>query len=321
MGTEDGEIRRSRPSGGSDEVEQLPKLGVLLQDMGDFMYRLFMPEWMQHYLRETPSALMITTNDLELPWELMYCTGEFLCLQRPISRMPMGRALPKLKPKSSIEPGHKVRFLLVYSDPEKTLPAAETEIDTLYQRLLDEWKDRIDVVVLRRNEATGKRLNDELRGGAFDVIHYAGHASFDDGSPELSGLLLSDKAGKNEIFFAQKIRRLLEGHPLVFLNACQSGRTANEEVASRTDYLLEPAEGLASAFLYGGALACVGSLWPIYDKPAAEFGLEFYRKALEGYMLGEAMRIARVKVKQSFPEQVTWAAFVLYGDATFRLAS
>lgn len=127
--------------------------------------------------------------------------------------------------------------------------------------------------------------------------------------------------GAKEIFFAQKIRRLTEGRPLVFLNACQSGRTANEDQPSRTDYLLEPAEGLASAFLYGGALACIGSLWPIYDKPAAEFALEFYRKALEGYMLGEAMRLARVEIKRQHPDQVTWAAFALYGDATFRLAS
>jgi CHAT domain-containing protein len=147
----------------------------------------------------------------------------------------------------------------------------------------------------------------------------AGHAAFDKDSSDLSGLLVSDGQNGKEIFFTQKVRRLLKGQPLVFLNACQSGVTANEAMAPSTNYLLESAEGLATAFLYGGALACIGSLWPVYDQPAAEFALEFYRKALDGYMLGEAMRLARIETRRKYPRQVTWAAFALYGDATFRL--
>jgi hypothetical protein len=296
------------------------KLNVLLQEMGDMMFRLLMPEWTHQYLKETSCSVMITTNDLELPWELMYCNGNYLCLDRPMSRMPMGRSLPRVKPKAAGLAARKIRFLLIYSDPDKNLPAAKAEIETLEKYLREEWGERIDVDTLFGSEATGARLNKKLRSGSFDVIHYAGHAYFDESTPELSGLQLCDRDGKPQTFYAQKVRRLLEGRPLVFLNACQSGRAANEETAARTDYLLEPAEGLASAFLYGGALACIGSLWPIFDKPAAEFATEFYHKALEGYMLGEAMRLARVQIREKYPEQVTWAAFALYGDGTFRLA-
>ena len=123
-----------------------------------------------------------------------------------------------------------------------------------------------------------------------------------------------------EVFFAQKIRRLLEGRPLVFLNACESGRTANEKRPQEVkQYLQKPAEGLASSFIYGGALGCIGALWPIYDKAAAEFALEFYGRVLEGHMIGEAMRQARVRSREAHPQHITWAAFVLYGDPTFRL--
>ena len=108
--------------------------------------------------------------------------------------------------------------------------------------------------------------------------------------------------------------------PVAILNACQSGRTANEERPQEVkQYLQKPAEGLASSFIYGGALGCIGALWPIYDKPAAEFALEFYGRVLEGYMIGEAMRQARVCIREAHPQQITWAAFVLYGDPTFRL--
>jgi hypothetical protein len=36
-------------------------------------------------------------------------------------------------------------------------------------------------------------------------------------------------------------------------------------------------------------------------------------------MIGEAMRQARLAIKSQYPDQITWAAFALYGDPTFRL--
>jgi CHAT domain-containing protein len=75
----------------------------------------------------------------------------------------------------------------------------------------------------------------------------------------------------------------------------------------------------ASWFIYGGALGYIGCLWPIYDRPAADFAIHFYRQVLEGHMIGEAMRLARVEIRKTYPDQITWAAFVLYGDSTFRL--
>ena len=118
------------------------------------------------------------------------------------------------------------------------------------------------------------------------------------------------------VFYAQKIGRLLEGRPLVFLNACQSARAANEPTPNGFTYLQKPAEGLASSFIYGGALGCIGSLWPIFDEPAAQFAVAFYNEVLKGTMIGEAMRRARNKIKEQHPDSLTWAAFVLYGDPT-----
>ncbi|HEX8246552.1 MAG TPA: hypothetical protein VF599_00080, partial [Pyrinomonadaceae bacterium] len=54
----------------------------LLTDVGDLMFRLLMPEQMQTYLYENSCSITITTNDLELPWELMSYKNTFLCLER-----------------------------------------------------------------------------------------------------------------------------------------------------------------------------------------------------------------------------------------------
>jgi CHAT domain-containing protein len=61
-------------------------------------------------------------------------------------------------------------------------------------------------------------------------------------------------------------------------------------------------------------------MWPVYDKPARELAVLFYKSVLEGEPTGEALRRAREDVRKDYPEEITWAAYVLYGDPTFRLA-
>jgi hypothetical protein len=320
------EVREWRPDAGVQPFDRggslHEDLGSLIGEVGNVMFRLFMPEQMRDYLAKTPCALTITTNDLELPWELMYDRGweqeesergqGFLCLQRPMARMPMGRAFPRVRPPTRQK--KQLRFLLVYADPTRNLAAAGREIEQIQAAF--SGRDEIEVSTLRLEQANGKALNQALLSGTYDVIHYAGHAYFDTKAPDRSGLVLHDE----EIFLSEKIQRFVEGQPLVFLNACQTGRTANEAAPQAVnEYFWKPAEGLASALLYGGALGCVGSLWPVYDEPAGEFAVEFYNQVLEGQMIGEAMRIARRAIKREHPESITWAAFVLYGDPTFQL--
>lgn len=319
-------------------AEPVAPLASLVREMGDLMYRLFMPEAVQDYLRANTCSLTIATNDLELPWEFMYYDqtpttptdgdgGEsqagdqpnedaenFLCLSRPIARRLMGRPLPTERPPRLDRPA-KRQFLFI-ANPTGDLDGAEREVKAVVDELNRSWADQIETTVLSGKQVTGRRLNQLLRSDSYDVIHYSGHAFFDDNDPDYSGLLLHNR----EIFFADKVRRLLGGQPLVFLNACESARSANEDRSSGAGYNLQkPAQGLAASFVYGGALGCIGSLWPINDLRAARFAVEFYNQVLEGHMIGEAMRRARVRVKGNEPDEITWAAFVLYGDPTFRL--
>ncbi|RIK40954.1 MAG: hypothetical protein DCC55_13420 [Chloroflexi bacterium] len=315
---------------GPTEEPAVP-LTSLVREMGDLMFRLFLPEEVQENLRTNTCSLTVATNDLELPWEFMYydptpnspemqAAGEedeanFLCLSRPVARQLLGRPIPGGRPPRSERPARR-QFLFI-ANPTGDLAGAEREVETVTEALRADWPDQIEVTVLRGKEATGRRLNQLLRSDRYDVIHYSGHAFFDDNDPDYSGLLLHNQ----EIFFADKIRRLLGGRPLVFLNACESASAANEGRAAVTfGYNLQkPAQGLAASFVYGGALGCIGSLWPINDVRAARFAVEFYNQVLDGVMIGESLRRARVHVKSTSPQEVTWAAFVLYGDPTFRL--
>ena len=307
-----------------DEGETLSRFATinanqLVEKLGDLIYRLFVPDGMQGYFEEDDNmcSLSITTNDLELPWELMRHANEFLCLERPIARMPMGSAMPS-STDTMPSTNEKLKFLLIYADPQKNLPLARKEIIQIEQGLQRAWNDSIDIDTLGiHNATTGAELNRALLEENYDVIHYAGHARFNEENSDLSSLLLDDSE-----FFAQKLRRLMKGRPLVFLNACESGQTANPDSVQMTSYHHRDrgmAEGLAAATIYGGAVGCIGPLWPVYDDAAAAFAIEFYNHVVEGHMIGKAMQLARQHVKEQFPRQITWASFVLYGNPTYKL--
>lgn len=289
-------------------VPELPEHEALdsLSELGDLMYRLFLPTAIQRHLSHTESPILLASNDLELPWELMYAENEFLCLRVPVGRMPMMRDFPR---RNDYTREDKPRFLLI-GNPTGDLPATEEEVNRIARRLS---KERAEVEVWLRDEVTGLKLHRALASGRYDVVHYSGHAYFNLQNPDESGLLL---AGQN-VFIAQTIQRTLRGRPLILLNACESGREMMQD--GEVSYTASETEGLASSFIRGGALAILGSFWPIFDEGAAEFASAFYDGLLSGKNLGEAARLARLQLRESRPHDVTWASFVLYGDPTLTL--
>jgi CHAT domain-containing protein len=277
-----------------------------LSELGDLMYRLFLPTVVQRHLSGVETPILVASNDLELPWELMYPENDFLCLRAPVGRMPMMRDFPR---RNEYQREEKLRFLFL-ANPTGDLPAAEKEVEWIADRLTGE---PATVEVWRGEEVTGLKLHRALASGRYDVIHYSGHAFFNPENPDESGLLL---AGQN-VFIAQTIQRTLRGRPLIFLNACESGREMMAE--GEVSYVASETEGLASSFILGGALAIMGTMWPIFDEGAAEFASAFYENILAGQSLGEATRQARLHLRNSRPHDVTWASFVLYGDPTLNI--
>jgi hypothetical protein len=62
---------------------------------------LFIPEQIAQFLRTQECSLTLTTNDLELPWELMLTDSnlreqKFVCTERPVARLPMGYVIPRM---------------------------------------------------------------------------------------------------------------------------------------------------------------------------------------------------------------------------------
>jgi hypothetical protein len=144
-----------------------------------------------------------------------------------------------------------------------------------------------------------------LRRG-YDIVHYSGHAFFDNVLPGRSGLVLSD-----DVLTASDVRFMLDftRSPIIYANACLAGRI--KSVSSRFT-------GLAAAFLRAGAAGYVSPLWSIDDRDAAALAMAYYEALLTQRLpIGECLRVA--KLAQAKSRSITWASYVLYGDPTLRI--
>ena len=83
--------------------------------------------------------------------------------------------------------------------------------------------------------------------------------------------------------------------------------------------IVREAQGLASAFVYAGASACVGTLWPVFDDTAYTLATSFYELLFSRRRVGDALCGARTTTRRKHKDGTTWAAYALYGDPAAQL--
>ena len=140
------------------------------------------------------------------------------------------------------------------------------------------------------------------------VVHYAGHAVFDDDRPERSYLVLGAPRGVrgDTRLSAAALERLdLRAVRLVVLSACQTARARGSRSGGFA--------GLAGALLAAGAGGMVGSLWRVDDQLTRALMVEFHRAYRARGDAAEALRAAQLHALRSEdPAQRSpgaWAAF------------
>ncbi len=292
-----------------------------------------------------PLRLQIPSTLMRYPWELMFdrfgALGERFAVGRQVfMQQQIARRAGKREP-GTID-------VLVIGDPLFTdefkrqtnlyapqLSGARYEA----QRVVDQFHElaqgelagliQINVTPLIGEVLTASGFRRLLRRGTFDIIHYAGHAVFNEEDPESSAWLLSDG-----LLRAREIRNTLawcDSPPwLVYANACEAGMDSG----TSSKVYQGDVFGLATAFINQGVSAYIAPLWPVNDLVAAQMALDFYRGlVMDRLSLGESLRQAKERVKQDlFPVEespqlqplaanvaLSWASFVLFGDPTPQL--
>lgn len=140
-----------------------------------------------------------------------------------------------------------------------------------------------------------------------EVVHYAGHAVFDDRRPEHSFLVLAaDSTGAGARLSAAEMGTLrLPRLRLMVLSACQTLRAHDERSGGFG--------GFAGAVLATGAHGVVGSLWRVDDHLTAPLMVEFHRAYRASGDGASALRRAQLALLQSpdssLRSPAAWAGF------------
>lgn len=203
--------------------------------------------------------------------------------------------------------------VLLVVNPTKDLDGADKEGKRISSLFADLRGATIDQ--LSHSDATRPALLSAFRSGKYDVIHYAGHAFFDEQSPERSGVLCHNKVPLT----GADLSGLSNLPTLLFFNACESGRVRGEHGKKEKDKPthLRDSVGLAEAFMRGGIANFLGTYWPVGDDAASIFAEGFYTQILDGVRIGTAIQTARRAVRDNGSPD--WADYVFYGSHDFVL--
>jgi tetratricopeptide (TPR) repeat protein len=245
-----------------------------------------------------------------LPFESLRREGRYLIEDHEIVVVPSATVLQRLR-ESGVGPAGD-GFLGV-GDPVAgaddsafpQLPWSGRSLEQIASRFPEGAR-----TLLRGEACTRERLRAQpLR--AYRFVHFATHGWLDPRTPRRIGLRLSPAApdGPAGFLYVEDVFPMELSAELVVLSACQSGLGE-----------LLPGEGLAGltrAFLYAGTRSVLVSLWPVDDRPTAEFMETLYAQ-LEGTTVATALRRTKLAFiaseRAALRQPHAWAAFVLVGD-------
>ncbi|HJZ80542.1 MAG TPA: CHAT domain-containing protein [Pyrinomonadaceae bacterium] len=239
-----------------------------------------------------------------LPLHALKICGQYLIERNPVIYSPSASLLRYCQSRRKNDPDGKPsrRTAAVFGNsrwniPKRNLPASEEEAK--------EVAELFGARPLLRNEVTMEAFRQAIVN--VDVVHFAGHAGFDEEAPLESGLEMAgtERLTAREVFSLTGLR----AH-LVTLSGCETGVNQHHP----GDELI----GLTRSFLYAETPSVIVSLWRVADKSTAFLMKTFYnhlRGRASGFKI-DALRQAMLETKRQsgWDSPYYWAPFALLGD-------
>jgi CHAT domain len=250
---------------------------------------------------QPPRTISIVTEEPYIPWELMVPT-------RPSpdgedeQRDPLGVEflVSRWTSREHILAPQRIplKDSWVVAPTDSKLANAEDEARLVLQELPGE----------RIAPASIDALDQELGKQGRSLLHFICHGeSGDDGGQAL----LMEKKERLNASFLRAIpgvkKAFRASKPLVFLNACEVGRTVPALIG---------VGGFAEQFMALGASGVIAPLWSVKDSIAHQLAVELYQR-MEKEPDTPFAEILRDLRKRSYADEGgedTWAAYCFYGD-------
>jgi len=284
---------------------------------GQEIASVMLPPEIATALKQQRDRHLVVVHDApssRIPWETIAIDDWRPSIEAGLSRRYLADNLPLASWLEQRRIDQTLRILLVVN-PTLDLDGADREGDRLLR--LAQSIPSVEVAEYRHEKATKPAILSALRSGAFDVLHYAGHAFFDAEAPGRSGLLCAGR----QVLGGADLAGISNLPCLVFFNACEAGRIRGRRAAPPTPATTRVREsyGVAEALMRGGVANYMSTYWPVGDAAAATFADTFYKSALSGKTIGSALLGARQAVRAGGSRD--WQDYILYGDSDFVLKS
>lgn len=291
----------------------------MAREVGGQLFDMVIPDDVSRELRRGDLFLEVGADEVHLqyPWELLYDGEEFLCLKHFVGRFVnvartgvAQQRFPEL-----LEPDALSVLLISVPRPQPRdnveyapLVEAEAETNAIRDTLMP-LGESVKIKLLSGKDATFNAVWKAIKSPPrYHIVHFNGHAYFNNEDPHLSSLVLFDQnmtTGPIVNFFGNRPPVLL------VMNACETAASQGVSADWKDRYDIF---GLARAFLETGAYL-IGTRWKVGDKAASEFAKKFYSGLVEGLALGKAVRDARIACKANTPpDDFSWASYLFYGD-------
>ncbi|HEY0738657.1 MAG TPA: CHAT domain-containing protein [Herpetosiphonaceae bacterium] len=319
-------------------------------ERGQFMANLLLPDDLrEHMFTNAPLVMILDRTTARIHWEMLTYTDfepdvaeadaqrtqfedVFLGTSRGLTRQFRTILAP---PRDAPPPPRRLLRVLVIADPaaDMRLPGAEEEgaaVADLFEAFNSVYEttseSRVEVVRLfGPYEATRTAVLRNMMERSFNLVHFAGHCTYDRADPAASGWIFTG----GERLSAREINRIDRVPSFVFSNACESGVTPDASEGRNA----ELAPSFAESFFARGVANFVCTAWPVADLAARDFALTLYASMLgikrdaDGRYLPTAspepmhiaMRAARCEIAQKLYGVRTWGAYQHYGNPHFRL--
>ncbi|MEJ0037754.1 MAG: CHAT domain-containing protein [Gammaproteobacteria bacterium] len=308
------DARRSSTGGPNTASDGLMDAAL---EVGGTLFDLVVPPGIRADLRTNNLFLEVGIDEalVEFPWELLHDGEEFLCLRHRTGRF-VNTSRPPIPPQQPEQPLDRrpteLNVLLICVPQPLTrdgttyrpLPGVDAETRAI-QKAFGAVAEHVRLTIVPN--ATYTQVRNALKEKRWHIVHFSGHAEFDEKDSRNSGLVLHDRR-----LTPAEIQSYCGSKPPVFfcLNACETAKTAADaRWKDRYDIF-----GIARGCLETGAYL-VGNRWPVGDDGAAAFASAFYTTLCRGGTLGEAVVNGRTACRESSEDDdLSWASYVFYGD-------
>jgi hypothetical protein len=297
---------KEAPPGDGSGQDALTAAVRALEQIGENLYdMLFPPLLKDFYKRCAPQArtILIYSTEPWIPWEIIKPYGggladrdcDFLCARFQVARW---LTLTNTRP-NPLRRQVTMRTLCPVVPPSN-LPAAQLE-----SRYMTSLPARWPPLTLYNPLP---RSADEVRAvmasGRVNLFHVATHGNFQVSDPTNAAIQIGTSQLTPASLTGNPIANgFAAEQPLVFINACHSGRQG---------LALSGLGGWVDRMVQLGASGFIGTNWEVQDDLAAQFAIRFYDNLRLGSTFGAACRQARQEIRQANPGNSTWLAYVLY---------